>query len=113
MHAPPERRFTPVLCLVGASRLSLWSLTPAERLIRQFAREGITTTISPADAPGHNGPIIFVRADAVIDQPLIPVLIKRPNLLLVGDSDDGRDLSAGVNRDAIGAVIAEIGRAHV
>ena len=89
MHAPPERHFAPVLCLVGASSLSLWALTPAERLIRQFAREGVRALISPADAPGHMGAIIFVRADAVIDQPLIPVLIKRPNLLLVGESTDG------------------------
>ena len=88
--------------------MSLWSLTPAERLIRQFAREGITTTISPADAPGHNGPIIFVRADAVIDQPLIPVLIKRPNLLLVGDSDDGPDRVAIHARGEIAAAVLGI-----
>jgi phosphatidylglycerophosphate synthase len=108
--ASPERQFSPVLCLVGTSSLRLWGLTPAERLIRQFGREGITTLISPANATDHKGPIVFVRADAVIDQPLIPVLIKRPNLLLVGESVHGpARLAAHAQGEAASLVLAILG----
>jgi phosphatidylglycerophosphate synthase len=103
--ASPERHFAPVLCLVGASSLRLWSLTPAERLIRQFAREGVTTIVSPANAPDHKGPVVFVRADAVIDQPLIPMLVKRPNLLLLGEGANG---SARIAVHARGEMAAAI-----
>ena len=81
----PEIRFTPVLCIVSAPEQKLWTLTLAERLIRQFAKAGLNQTVSEEVATRHNGPVILVRADAVIDQPLIPVLLKRPNFLLLSD----------------------------
>src|SRR5436190_13493623 len=108
VSASPQYSYAPVLCFVGTSSLRLWSLTPAERLVRQFAREGLATTVTSGDVLSHNGPIIFVRADAVIDQPLIPVLIKRPNLLLVGDSDDGPDRVAIHARGEIAAAVLGI-----
>ena len=81
----PEIRFTPVLCIVNAPEQKLWALTLAERLIRQFAKAGLNQTVSDELAARHNGPVILVRGDAVIDQPLIPVLLKRPNFLLLSD----------------------------
>ena len=84
----PEIHFTPVLCIVNASEQKLWALTLAERLIRQFAKAGLNQTVSEEVAAKHNGPVILVRGDAVIDQPLIPVLLRRPNFLLL--SDDAR-----------------------
>jgi phosphatidylglycerophosphate synthase len=82
----PNRIFKPALCFIGASEIPLWSLTPVERLRRQFAREGIVQELSIKEARRHNGPVIFIRADAVIDQPLIPILAKRPNLLMIGST---------------------------
>jgi phosphatidylglycerophosphate synthase len=84
-----DRLFEPALCFVGESAIRLWSLTAVERLRRQFAREGLAQEISLTDAKRHSGPVIFMRADAVLDQPLIPILMKRPNLLLIGSA--GRD----------------------
>jgi len=81
----PEIRFTPVLCIVSAPEQKLWALTLAERLVRQFAKAGLNQTVSEEVAARHNGPVILVRGDAVIDQPLIPVLLKRPNFLLLSD----------------------------
>lgn len=81
----PEIHFTPVLCIVSAPERKLWSLTLADRLIRQFAKAGINETVNEETAARHNGPVILVRGDAVIDQPLIPVLLKRPNFLLLSD----------------------------
>ena len=78
--------FTPVLCIVIAPEQKLWSLSLAERLKKQFATAGLAQTVSEEEAITHNGPVILVRGDAVIDQPLIPVLLKRPNFLLLGDA---------------------------
>jgi phosphatidylglycerophosphate synthase len=74
----------PALCFVGDSDIRLWALTPVERLRRQFAREGVTAEVSVADARRRNGPVIFIRGDAVLDQPLVPILAKRSNLLIIG-----------------------------
>ena len=77
--------FNPVLCIVNAPEQKLWSLSLAERLRKQFANAGLAQTVSETEALTHNGPVILVRADAVIDQPLIPILLKRPNFLLLSD----------------------------
>jgi phosphatidylglycerophosphate synthase len=102
------RRFAPVLCIVGEAGPELWGLTLAERLALQFAKEGLKQTIALSEAASHNGPVVVVRADAVIDQPLIPILLKRPNLLLVGDGPDGETPIAAQVRGAQAAAIAEI-----
>jgi phosphatidylglycerophosphate synthase len=113
VSASPEYNDAPVLCFVGTSSLRLWSLTPTERLVRQFAREGVAKIVSAGDAVLHQGPIIYVRADAIIDQPLIPVLIKRPNLLLLGESTDGpARLAAHVQGEAASAVLAMLAGGH-
>jgi phosphatidylglycerophosphate synthase len=49
-----------------------------------------------------------VRADAVIDQPLIPILLKRPNLLLIGEGPAGVTPIAAQVHGAEAAAIAEI-----
>ena len=77
--------FNPVLCIINAPEQKLWSLSLAQRLRKQFAIAGLTQTVSEEEAATHNGPVILVRGDAVIDQPLIPVLLKRPNFLLLSD----------------------------
>jgi phosphatidylglycerophosphate synthase len=84
-----NRESVPALCFLGESAIRLWSLTPVERLRRQFAREGINKEISAQEAHRHRGPVIFIRADAVLDQPLIPILAKRPRLLLIGSASQG------------------------
>jgi phosphatidylglycerophosphate synthase len=77
------------LCIVGSCDVALWALTPRERLERQFAREGVTAVLTPEEARERNGPVVFVRADAVLDSPLVPVLVRRPNLVLVGEGAEG------------------------
>ncbi len=78
-------QFNPVLCILNAPEQRLWSLSLAERLRKQFAIAGLAQIVSEAEAVTHNGPVILVRGDAVIDQPLIPALLKRPNFLLLSD----------------------------
>ena len=78
-------RFDPALCIVNASEQKLWSLSLAERLKKQFASAGLAQIVSETEAATHNGPVVLVRGDTVIDQPLIPILLKRPNFLLLSD----------------------------
>ena len=91
-----ERFFEPVLCIVDIAKDSperVFGLSTADRLKRQFAQAGITEAIDVATAAARNGPVIFVRSDIVIDQPLVPVLAKRPNLLLVSDENNDNRLA--------------------
>jgi phosphatidylglycerophosphate synthase len=80
----------PVLCIIGTSAIGLWSHGTAERLAIQFARAGLSRRIDRAQIAEHQGPLILVRADAVLDQPLIPILLARPNLVILGDGPDGK-----------------------
>lgn len=79
----------PVLCLLGGIDKRIFGRTTSERLKIQFRRSGISRLIGPDSAPAHNGPMIVVRNNAVIDQPLIPILAQTPDLLLLAASSDG------------------------
>jgi phosphatidylglycerophosphate synthase len=87
-----ERNFNAVLCLVGPEGPAMWGLGTAERLKRQFAKEGVAEIVDATTTAAHRGPVVMARADAVLDQPLIPMLAKRPNLLLTDDK--GRPIAA-------------------
>ena len=80
----PAEAAKPPLCFIGESEIRLWSLTAVERLRRQFAREMSVQEIQIDEAARRNGPVIFIRADAVLDQPLIPVLAKQHGLVIMG-----------------------------
>jgi phosphatidylglycerophosphate synthase len=101
----PVVTFAPVLCVVGSGDERLWSLSLKVRLIRQFAKAGLTEVVDEAAAARHNGPVIVVRADVVIDQPIVPVLLKRPNFLLLSDDpEEPLPLAASVR----GADVAQV-----
>ena len=75
----------PSVCFVGSSPVMLWGMTPAERSMRIFTQHGITNVVNDADLDTVTTPVILVRADAVIDVPLVPLLIGEPGLALIGD----------------------------
>ena len=77
-----ERVFEPALCLVGEGLEDVWGMPTTQRLKTQFSRHDVNEVLSLEEAANRNGPVILVASDAVIDQPLIPVLVKRPNLAL-------------------------------
>ncbi len=60
-------------------------MSPAERLMRIFTKHGVSEIIDEADLKSINRPVIVIRADAVIDVPLVPMLVNEPGLLLIGD----------------------------
>jgi phosphatidylglycerophosphate synthase len=105
---PGPRCFAPLLCIVGETGPALWGRSTEERLVLQFAREGVSGRIALADASRHNGPVVLVRADAVLDQPLIAILLKRLNLLLIGDAFDGKSAIAAHVHGAQAAAVAPV-----
>lgn len=78
----------PVLCILGRCDERLWGKTPVERLVRQFAGAGVSRVVSRDEACRHGGQVILVRADAVLDQPLAAILVRRPGLALIGQGSD-------------------------
>ena len=80
---------TPALCILGRCDETLWGRTPAERLRRQFAPVGVSRVLTLDEAPKGGGPVVLVRADAVLDQPLVAIVATRPGLALIGEGPDG------------------------
>jgi phosphatidylglycerophosphate synthase len=104
----PIINFSPKLIIVGDGAEKLWSLSLKSRLIKQFATAGLTDVLDVADAKKHNGPVIVVRGDAVIDQPIIPVLLKRPNFLLLSDDSEKPTPLAASTRGADVARVVDV-----
>lgn len=62
--------------LVGATELQIWGLTPAERLRRQFARQGIPVVSGLEEVPVDTASVILLRADLILDDPIIDGLVE-------------------------------------
>jgi phosphatidylglycerophosphate synthase len=114
LNATYSATLVPKLCIVGASEVELWGMGLRDRLIQQFAREGLVEVISAEEAKIYEGPVVTVRADVVLDQPLISVLLKRPRFALASDTDGqvlaaqgpGRDLALVENAMQAGVIPA-------
>jgi phosphatidylglycerophosphate synthase len=81
---------TPVkVCVVGKCSLRLFGLTMSERFRRQVAAERQDVRFIDESEIGQvDDPLIIVRSDAVIDTPLVSLLLEQSNLLLL--SSDSR-----------------------
>lgn len=94
-----------VLCIVGDTPLRLFGKTLPERITVQFARAGLSHVVSLEEARAHAGPVILVRADAVLDQPLVSGLLSRSNLLvLASDASAPTVLGGHVRGQDVAAV---------
>lgn len=97
----------PALCIVGECEIELWGRTASERLQRQFAQAGVTRVLSLDAACGE---VILVRADAVLDQPLVAILLREAGLALIGQGPDGaRPVAAHVEQAAAEATARMLG----
>jgi phosphatidylglycerophosphate synthase len=99
--------FKPVICIWGEDNFKTFGLSGKQRLRRQFARAGISEELSIETCAAHKGPIILVRADALIDQPLIEVLASRPNLILTTETQDGKTPIAANLRGSDSAMLVK------
>jgi len=101
--------FQPALCIVGSEVFSVWGMTTSERLVKQFQRIGLDETISLDQARERSGPVVFVRSDVVLDQPIIPALAKRLNLFLLAGDDSKAPVAVatnGKNANAVAKIFA-------
>ena len=96
-----------VLCLTGTQAGAIFGRGTGERLARQFTRAGLARQISPAEAATHEGPVLLVRADAVIDEPLIALLVKAPGQILLSD-DTGQPLAMHAQGEDVKALLPVI-----
>lgn len=95
----------PSLVLVGHQAGPVFGLTPAERLRRQFAAVGVIGQISLQDAIERGGRVVLVRADAVLDQPLVAVLARQSGFALLG-TDGTVEVPVAAAVDASSAMLA-------
>ncbi|WP_420347735.1 CDP-alcohol phosphatidyltransferase family protein [Pelagibius sp.] len=77
-------------CLIGESALEIWFATPEDRLQRSFTAAGVNRFVREADLASQNVPTILVRADAVIDTPLIGALLAAPGSVLLSNGAEAR-----------------------
>jgi phosphatidylglycerophosphate synthase len=96
---------TPALRIFGDCQLELWSHTPAKRLFLQFAKAGI------AERSNVDSSVILLRADAVLDQPLIPLLVRSIGITLL--ADDGTPIAAHVHQSESGAAETHLSQGQV
>jgi phosphatidylglycerophosphate synthase len=82
--------FKPVFCIFGDDQFTLFGLTGKLRLRRQLQRAGLAEEIGVDHIATHKGPILLFRADSAVDQPLIELLVKRPNLVLTTEAAEGK-----------------------
>ncbi len=78
----------PSLAIVGDCPLRIWNEAPAKRLEKAFAKVGVTNLLHEADLAAHPGPAIIVRADVVLDAPVVTALAEQPGILLGTDDDE-------------------------
>ncbi len=83
-----------VLCLIGQSDDHLWGRTLPERTELQFKRAGIDRIAIEGRPEEGIGDVILVRADAILDIPLVSYLVKcKPVIIL---AENGAVLAARV-----------------
>lgn len=82
------------LALIGHSETRLWGHALPDRTALQFRRAGLDRLTGEAALEGLTGEVILVRADAVIDSPLIAHLLETEPMILL--SDEGEPLAARV-----------------
>ena len=90
--------------------MTLWGRTAAERLERQFALGGVGCVLSRDEACGHDGAVVLVRADAVLDPPLIAILLRKAGLAIIGQGPEGPvPVAAHVEAGALEAAARMLG----
>jgi len=97
LHAetPPQTTRGPAFaCILGDASPEIWCDSAAGRLRRGLARAGVTDVIDEAALAQAAGSGLVLRADAVIDGPLLQALLQAPGAVLLSNGDPaGRPLA--------------------
>ena len=85
----------PTLCLVGASDVTPFSMTPVERLRRTFARVGVDRLLGPLAALPLSGRVLLLRGDRLYDDALAKDMAERSDWILLDEQN--RPVAANVD----------------
>lgn len=100
-------------CLIGDSDLTLFGLSPRERLRRAFHRAGVEAELPAGELESGEGSAVVIRADYVFDEALIKGMINSPGGAL--KAEDGEIVAAHgegpENIRAAFALVAELDEA--
>jgi phosphatidylglycerophosphate synthase len=91
-----ETKVPPAYCLIGTCDVRLWGQTPADRYRRAFRLIGLDREVDAVEPDGWSGGIVLVRADGVLDAPLISHLANTPGLVLTGTGSEA-DIVLGIH----------------
>jgi phosphatidylglycerophosphate synthase len=101
------------VCLIGQSSLKVWFESSENRLQRSFAAVGIARFIDEQALADQQEPAVVVRADAVIDGPLVKALLTAPGSVLLANGphqDTPLAAHAPANLAAAAAAVLRGGR---
>ncbi len=86
------------LLIVGECDAKIWGRRPQDRLIRGFARAGVNRVLAEEDAVGVVDHVVLVRADIVLDAPVVAALARsRGVVLLSGEGSAAIPIAANVS----------------
>jgi phosphatidylglycerophosphate synthase len=74
-------------CILGGDSPQVWYDSAAGRLRRALSRAGIAKFVEESALPQTTGPVLLLRADAVLDAPLLPALLAAPGAVLLSNGD--------------------------
>lgn len=82
--------------IVGACTQRVWGATPDVWLMRAFRAEGAEHFLTPQDPLPESGEIVLLRADAVLDRPVVKAILNRPGqyLLYANEGPDSNESAA-------------------
>jgi len=97
--------------LVGRSGLRIWDTSTVARLERAFAKVGVEGVRTVEEAPPTTGRVVLVRADAVLDGPVIDALLRAQDIALIGEwQGAGEPLAAVVPAERVAEAAAWLER---
>jgi phosphatidylglycerophosphate synthase len=75
--------------IVGECDVSLWSIGQVERIRRSLARAGVVDVREGPYQPGDGDLVILIRADTVLEQPLVSAILRSSGSALAIPNGDG------------------------
>ena len=71
--------------ILGDAGPRVWCGSAAERLRRGLARVGVESIVEAAELAGRDDAVVLLRADCVIDGPLLKALLQAPGAVLLSN----------------------------
>ena len=97
-----------VACIVGVSSLNVWGEPVADRMRRSLIKANVERFIDEDALDTHIGDVLLVRADVVLDAPVIAALVERPGVVLQSTDPNDDSPVAAHAPSGLGATAAKI-----